>query len=406
MKIWYFTEQSYHPAWAEVKGPLRIDIPSSIMPTETVSGLLNRYLDEYMLADEMGLDLMINEHHQSLTCMSSINIVTMSILARQTKKARLLSLGVPMGNRQDPLRVAEELAMVDNISGGRVEFGFVKGTPWELFMSNSNPAGMMDRFWEAHDVVLKAFATRDGPFSWEGEHFNYRHVNVMPPIMQYPHPPMWLPGSGADTAKEAAKRDYTLSSMMTGTVAKNTFAAYRKEYQAVHGRPAKADRLAYFCMMVVADNHEEARRRAEKLYAYSIATPRSPAHTFNPPGYSSIEANAHAILSKSQAISGVGGADPHAGGTFMDGRPIPANPTMEMLPEAGKMFWGTPDEVVKQLTKFNDFVGGLGNFLCMTQGGYMGPVETADSIRLIAKEVAPQVAHLGDNVEPAVEAAE
>jgi alkanesulfonate monooxygenase SsuD/methylene tetrahydromethanopterin reductase-like flavin-dependent oxidoreductase (luciferase family) len=399
MRIWYFTEQSYHPAWNEIEGPLRIHVPSSVMPTKTVSSLLNRYLDEYMLADEMGLDLMVNEHHQSLTCMSAANIVTMAILARQTKKARLLSLGVPMGNRQDPLRVAEELAMVDNISGGRLEFGFVKGTPWELFMSNSNPAGMMDRFWEAHDLVLKAFATRDGPFSWEGEHFNYRHVNLMPPIYQYPKPPMWLPGSGADTAKQAARLGYTLASMLTGTVAKNTFAAYRKEYQAVHGRPAHSDRLGYFCMMVVADNHEEARRRAEKLYAYSIATPRSPPATFNPPGYASVEANAHGLLAKT------GGGDPHAGGSFMDGTPIPSSPTLEMLPEAGKMFWGTPDEVVKQLTKFNDYVGGLGNFLCMTQGGFMEHPETEDSIRLIAKEVYPQVRGLGETTDQAAAAA-
>ena len=388
MRLWYFTEQSYHPAWNAVKGPLRIHVPSSIMPPQTVSALLNRYLDEYMLADEMGLDLMVNEHHQSLTCMSSVNIVTLSILARQTKTARLLSLGVPMGNRQDPVRVAEELAMVDNISGGRVEFGFVKGTPWELFMSNANPAGMMDRFWEAHDLVLKAFATLDGPFSWEGEHFNYRHVNVMPPIYQYPHPPMWLPGSGADTARQAAKLGYVLASMLTGTVAKGTFGAYRQEYRKVHGKSAGADRLAYFGMLVVADTHAEARRRAEKLYAYSIATPRSPAATFNPPGYASVEANAHGLMAKS------GGVDPHAGGVLMDGTPIPANPALEMLPEAGKMFWGTPDEVVSQLTKFNDFVGGLGNFLCMTQGGFMEHAETADSIRLIANEVYPRIRNL------------
>jgi alkanesulfonate monooxygenase SsuD/methylene tetrahydromethanopterin reductase-like flavin-dependent oxidoreductase (luciferase family) len=399
MRIWYFTEQSYHPAWNEIEGSLRIDVPSSVMPRETVSSLLNRYLDEYMLADELGLDLMVNEHHQSLTCMSSINIVTMSILARQTRKARLLSLGVPMGNRQDPVRVAEELAMVDNISGGRVEFGFVKGTPWELFMSNANPAGMMDRFWEAHDLILKAFATRDGPFSWEGEHFNYRHVNIMPPIYQYPHPPMWIPGSGADTARQAAKLGYVLASMMTGTVAKGAFGAYRQAYQKAHGKPANADRLAYFCLMVVADNMEEARRRAEKLYAYSINTPRSPAATFNPPGYAGVEANAHGLLART------GGGDPHAGGTYMDGTPIPANPPLEMLPEAGKIFWGTPDVVVKQLTKFSDFVGGLGNFLCMTQGGFMEHAETADSIRLIAKEVYPQVKDLGVVTEQAAAAA-
>ena len=390
MRLWYFTEQSYHPAWKGVDGSLRIDIPTSIMDRDEVSGLLNRYLDEYMLADEMGFDLMINEHHQSLCCMSSINIVSMAILARQTRKARLLSLGVPMANRTDPLRVAEDLAMVDNISGGRLEFGLVKGSPWELFMSNSNPAGMMDRFWEAHDLILKAFASRGGPFSWEGEHFNYRHVNCTPPIFQSPHPPMWLPGSGSDTARKAAQLGYVLSSFLTGSVCRDTFAAYRDEYRKVHSREASPDRLAYFGMMVTADTHEEARRRAEKLYAYYDATARVQDYTLNPPGYSGVEANAHAILAAK------GGASPYRGrGTLMDGTPVPDNAGPEVWPLAGKVFWGTPDAVAKQLTAFSDFVGGLGNFIFMTQGGYMEHAETADSIKLIANEVYPQVRHIG-----------
>ena len=179
---------------------------------------------------------------------------------------------------------------------------------------------------------------------------------------------------------------------MTGTVARGTFAAYRQEYQKAHGQPCNPDRLAYFGMMVVADNMEEARRRAEKLYAYSINTPRSPAATFNPPGYNGVEANLRGLL------SGIPGADPHAGGTFMDGSPIPHDAPLEMMPEAGKIFWGTPDVVVKQLTKFSNFVGGLGNFLCMTQGGFMEHEETADSIRLIAKEVYPQLKEVGATV--------
>lgn len=389
MRLWYFTEQSYHPAWSKIEGPLRIAVPSAVMERDTVSGLLNRYLDEYLLADEMGLDLMINEHHQSLTCMSAINIVCLSILARQTRNARLLSLGVPMGNRMDPLRVAEELAMVDNISRGRLDFGFVKGTPWELFMSNSNPAGMMDRFWEAHDIVLRAWTSRGGPFSWEGEYFNYRHVNCMPPIYQDPHPPMWLPGSGSETARKAAQLDYVLSSFLTGTVSKSTFAAYRDEYRKVHRREADVGRLAYFGMMVTADTHDEARRRAEKLYAYYRASPRAPAYTFNPPGYNSSEANAQALLADKA------GAAPYKGGTLMDGSPLPDDPAPEVWPLAAKMFWGTPDEVVRQLTSFNNYVDGLGNFIFMTQGGYMEHAETADSIRLIAKEIYPQIRHLG-----------
>lgn len=392
MRLIYFSEQSYHPAWTEVEGPLRIVVPTSVMDRDEVSTLLNRYLDEYLLADEMGFDLMINEHHQSVTCMSSINIISMAILARQTRNARLLSLGVPMGNRMDPLRVAEELAMVDNISRGRLEFGFVKGTPWELFMSNANPAGMMDRFWEAHDLVLRAFASRGGPFSWEGEHFNYRHVTCVPPIYQSPHPPMWLPGTGPETAKKAAELKYILACFLTGTATKDTFAVYRDEYRKAHGRDADASRLAYFGMMVTADTHDEARRRAEKLYAYYKASPRVQSYALNPPGYGSIEANAQGILASK------GGAPTYRRkGTLMDGSPMPDNPSPEIWPLAGTMFWGTPDEVVKQLTAFNDFAGGIGNFIFMTQGGYMDSAETADSIRLLGKEVYPRVRHLGAN---------
>ena len=382
MRIWQFTEQSYHPGWDRTDGPLRILPPSGVLDPPEVSDLLHRYLDEWLLGDELGFDLMVNEHHASLTCMSAVNLSTMAILARQTKKARLLSLGVPMANRTDPLRIAEELAIIDNLSRGRLEFGFVKGSAWELFISNENPARMMDRFWEAHDLVLKAFATRDGPFSWEGEYFNYRHVNVIPPIYQYPCPPMWLPASSPDSARLAGTKGYVVAAFLNGHQAKNTFAAYREAYRAAHGRPAGLDRLAYLGMAVVAHSEAEARRRAEKLYAYYSTVSRSPAATMNPPGYSPVAANAKALLH--------GGGNPYAN-IMADGKPLPANPTLEMLADTGILFWGTPDMVYDQVTRFNDLVGGVGNFLCMTQGGYLTHEETVDSLKLLATEVYPRL---------------
>ena len=75
---------------------------------------------------------MLNEHHQTATCMSSTVVVALSVLARQTKRARLLVLGYPIGHRPDPLRVAEELATIDVISRGRLDMGFIKGVPYEF----------------------------------------------------------------------------------------------------------------------------------------------------------------------------------------------------------------------------------------------------------------------------------
>jgi len=385
MRFWQFTEQSYHPAWNTVSGSLRVTPASSIMERDEVSNLLNRYLDEWCLGDELGFDLMVNEHHASMTCMSATAATTMAILARQTKKARLLCLGAPLANRSDPLRVAEEMSLVDNLSRGRLECGFVKGSPWELHISNQNPAHMMDRFWEAHDLILKAFAHREGPFSWEGKYFNYRSVNLIPPIYQYPAPPMWMPGSSADSAKVVARKGYVFAAFLCGHQATGCFKGYRDEYLKVHGKPADDDRLAYLGMAVCADNDAEARRRAEKLYHYYSTVPRSPPGTFNPAGYSSVEANARGFLAD---------ATKRYNGVLPDGSPLPDNPSLELLAEAGIVFWGKPDQVVRQITKFNNEVGGLGNFLCMAQGGFLEHKETVDSLKMLAREVYPQLKEL------------
>src|SRR3989344_8473234 len=163
MKIWQFTEQAYHPAFG-VPGAMRVTLPQHHCDPLEAGRLLNRYLDEYLLADELGLNIMVNEHHAAATCMSTSCMTTLAILARQTSKARLLALGIPLANRSNPLRVAEEIAMVDALSGGRLEVGLVKGAAYELFMSNRQPTGFMDRFWEAHDLILAALTNQGDNF--------------------------------------------------------------------------------------------------------------------------------------------------------------------------------------------------------------------------------------------------
>ena len=148
---------------------------------------------------------MTNEHHATATCADSVCTIPMAILARETKKVRLLALGMPIANRENPIRVAEEYSMLDVISRGRIEMGFVKGVPFEISPANSNPADLMERFWEAHDLILKAMTSHDGPFSWEGTHFHYRSVNIWPRPYQQPHPPVWMP-VGSHGQRERGRR--------------------------------------------------------------------------------------------------------------------------------------------------------------------------------------------------------
>ncbi len=229
MEFWHFCEQSMHPAWDKIEGPTKVLVDNRFCEPEVAHKLYNRYLDEWMIADQLGFNIFVNEHHASANCMSASCLITLAILARQTKNARLLCLGVPVTNRTDPYRVAEELAMIDVISGGRLEIGLVKASPFELAMSNQSPARIMDRYWEAHDFIVKALTHQGAPFSWEGEFYNYRNVNVWPRPFQQPMPPMWITASGPTTGRKIAQLGYVMATFFNGAGTKPLYDAYKDE---------------------------------------------------------------------------------------------------------------------------------------------------------------------------------
>ena len=88
MRVYHFTEQPYPPAWEDHEGSLRVNLPNRKLDPKIAADLFHRYYDEWVLADELGLDIMINEHHQTATCMCATAVVPLAILARQTKRAR------------------------------------------------------------------------------------------------------------------------------------------------------------------------------------------------------------------------------------------------------------------------------------------------------------------------------
>ncbi len=96
MKVYSFSEQSYPDAWFEDAESLRVNLPNEHCDPEIASRLYNRYLDEWMLADELGLNIIVNEHHATATCMSASVHLTLAILARQTKRARLSGWARPL----------------------------------------------------------------------------------------------------------------------------------------------------------------------------------------------------------------------------------------------------------------------------------------------------------------------
>src|SRR6516162_8537210 len=335
MRVYQFTEQPYFPAWPEHTGSLRVNLPNGKQDPAIAADLLHRYYDEWLLADELGLDIMINEHHSTATCMSSSVVVGLSVLARATNKARLLVLGYPIGHRPDPLRAAEELSTIDVISRGRLDMGFIKGIPYEIAASNRNPTELMDRFWEAHDFIIKAMTTHDAPFNWDGEFFQYRQVNVWPRVWQEPHPPIWSTTGSTSQARVLGERGYVMATLGTGYGTRKVYDAYRKSYLAKFGKAPTADRFAYLGLVAVAKDEEEARKRAYLIAGYLRTSAIVYPPFRNPPGYLPVEDNARLMRGETPPRS-----------LTKDGRAINMHAaTVDDLIAAGILFCGTPDEV-------------------------------------------------------------
>jgi alkanesulfonate monooxygenase SsuD/methylene tetrahydromethanopterin reductase-like flavin-dependent oxidoreductase (luciferase family) len=390
MKVWYFSEMSFHPAWGAGKY-LRNELSNQAYDPLVGSDLYNRYLDEYALCDELGLNIMVNEHHSTATCLNVACAIPLGILARQTKKARLLALGMPIANRTDPMRVAEEFAMIDVISRGRLEMGLVKGSPYEVFPANSNPVQMMDRFWEAHDLIVTAMTAKSGPISWEGRYFNYRNVNLWPRPYQNPHPPIWMTASSPATAESIAEKGYVLATLNSGYArTRPLFDAYRNKARHF-GCQADSDRFAYLAIVAVGRTKKEGFARADKIIEYVRNAGRVAPQFVNPPGYAPVAVNARMLKS-----------DPSASHqttvqtvTTRDGRKISRDDfTVENMIDAGIAFAGTPDMVYDQIKEFHDHVGGFGHLLMMAQGAWLTHDETVSSLKLFSSEVLPRLPEL------------
>ena len=328
MRAWFFTEDAY-PQLPEQESyrSIRVNLPNKHFDPETGADNYHQFIDMWLMAEELGLEIMLNEHHQTATCVVPAVPIIAGILARETKTARILVLGNPLANLPRPTRTAEEMAMVDVISRGRLECGFVRGVPYESAPANVLPYRGADRMWEAHDLIVKAWTTHDGPFNFEGRWFHARQVNVWPRPYQQPHPPIWVTIGSARSAVPVAEHEYIGAVFLAGYPGiRAIFDGYRDGYHNKHGAAPPLDKLAYCALVYVADDEEEARKGGEEVLWYMTSNKVPPEYS-NPPGY-------HPPAVAAQIASGSRG-----------GAGIPLQTTLDQQMARGNMFCGTPDQV-------------------------------------------------------------
>ncbi len=370
-EVFYFTELPYaaFPESEADKYPsMRLTFPNTYFDPHTAHDLFKRYLDEYQYAEEAGFDgLMINEHHNTPSCMDVEVNITGGILARVTNRARILMLGNMLPTSDNPVRLAEEIAMLDVISGGRIISGFVRGIGIESWANNTNPVYNRERFEECHDLIMKTWTT-PGPFRWEGRHYHYRAVNPWMLPIQQPHPPVWVPGTGSpETVQWAARNRYTYAAFLTKMeVARSLFGNYRK-FANEDGWDPGPDKFAFMICAHVNDTDEKAQE-AGKAFMWRMGHPlKGPREYWSPPGYfSAAGAAANALR-----------------------RPKPLNElSYQELQDECHLVVGSPDTVIRKLRYIKEELG-IGALLLEAQGGPLSHQDTMRSLELFGKEVIP-----------------
>jgi len=211
-QFFFFSEMGYnaYPVEAlEQYGYSQLLFPNSIFDPEKARDLWQMFLREHEYASEMGFDGSVcNEHHNNVLSMQESVNISAAVISQRIKGTIAL-IGNPLPIHDNPVRVAEEIAMLDLISGGRIISGFVRGTGIEQLSTNANPAYNRERFEEAFALIKKAW-TVPGPFRWEGKHYHLRVVNPWQLPLQKPHPPIWAAGIlSPETIRWAARQRIT-----------------------------------------------------------------------------------------------------------------------------------------------------------------------------------------------------
>jgi alkanesulfonate monooxygenase SsuD/methylene tetrahydromethanopterin reductase-like flavin-dependent oxidoreductase (luciferase family) len=385
MQAWFIGENPYPFVPQHVLDSVdsvRGSLPNKYCDPKVAADLFQECLDECLLCDDVGINVVSNEHHSGINCLYGASPLILGILARQTHRVRILSLGTLVTVRQDPVRVAEEYATADVISRGRLDIGFVKSGGTEMASGNANPVGIVERFWEAIDLIRKALTHQEGPFSWEGKHFTHRHVNIWPRPWQQPHPPLWAATGDPTTSAELGRRGMINVLVFRGPEeTKRAWTAYRQA-RAEAGLPEPGpDRFGYTAFVYTGDTDEEGVRVGSKLLWFLNTSLKSA------PQYSKFLPGQTLPQHAPQLYRSAGGP----------ARPAAAlvGINAEQAIARGLMFAGNPDTVYRQIMDFQAKAGRFEHLVLASRSGFMTHAEAEKGLNLFAKEVLPRLREVG-----------
>ncbi|MEX0730740.1 MAG: LLM class flavin-dependent oxidoreductase [Aquisalimonadaceae bacterium] len=351
-----------------------VKLPNSYFDPQHGYELYNRYLDELEYAEDLGFDgICVNEHHQTAYGLMPTPSVLAGALARRTKRVKIAVLGRALPLMNNPLQVSEEYAVLDNITGGRLIAGFVRGIGAEYHTMGINPTESHARFHEAHDLIIRSW-TQPGPFAFEGKYYHLNYVNPWPTPFQKPHPPVWIPSQGSrETIEWAAHPDRRYTYLQTFSPVKQLFKymdLYRETARG-YGYEPSPDQLGWSLKVYVGETDEIAMREAKPhIEAFMNKFLRMPIEMLLPPGYSSVE-SMKGVMAAKKVMTG-------------------QKRTAEELNELGSFICGSPETVRQRLIEYQAEAG----FNVLLPGLHFGTLPadlTRKNLELFSREVMPHL---------------
>jgi alkanesulfonate monooxygenase SsuD/methylene tetrahydromethanopterin reductase-like flavin-dependent oxidoreductase (luciferase family) len=393
MRAFYGCEVTYPFVAHEVldaTDSVRATLPNKYCDPKIAADLYHETLDEYLVADDVGLNVMATEHHAGINSLIGSNSTFVGIIARQTRKARILSLGTLISLRKDPVRIAEEYAMIDVISRGRLEIGLVKSGGSEMASNNGNPMQNEDRLWEGIDLISKALTHREGPFSWEGKHFTHRHVNIWPGPYQQPMPRLWAATGDPRSTAECGRRGIINTLVLRGPEGtKKAWESYKQARCEAGLPPATPAMFGYAAMVYVGDSDEEGMRIGSKiLWFLNTSLKTAPQMSKLLPGAAPPQAAPQIYRSKPNAAAGPPAAEATKSAS-QNAAALMSITAQEAIAQ-GILFAGNPDTVYRQIVDFQRKAGPFGNLNIIGRSGFLTHREAVKGIKMFAREVLPR----------------
>ena len=357
----------------------RSPVPSSFFDPEVGARNYEQHLDEMAYCEDLGFDgVVFNEHHYSAYgTMPSPNLIA-SALSQRTERMKIGVLGNILPLRSHPIRVAEEYAMIDCMTRGRLIAGFVRGIPAEYIWYNVDPSESRGRFEEAYDLILKAWS--EPVWSYSGRYYHFEDCATWPQTYQRPHPPVWVAARSAESIEWCVARQIPIAQVYQTTPQMEDTFNYYRTVAADTGVSAPVESFILTRHICVAESDEAARAVAEPAMDYFFTLLNA---GFNDAAVNRATADSDALWAALNTSRSFSYFRPENAGRIDF-----STMSYDELIECGYLIAGSPESVRSQLSEQLTRTGS-GQFMGMFHIGNMDHSDVVTSLELFSREVAP-----------------